>query len=166
MKKLMIIAAFACATMLSRGASVEWSATATSAYNGQKMYLLTEMLTSYASADALEAAAVDVATVTKAGPKYSVATRTADDDAITKTSNFYLAVIDATDKTTVHYVDVTSTMQPYVYAPPESKPGTFSTAFATVATSANTATIGVPEPTSGILMLVGLGALALRRRRA
>ena len=27
-------------------------------------------------------------------------------------------------------------------------------------------TAGVPEPTSGILMLVGLGALALRRRRA
>ena len=29
-----------------------------------------------------------------------------------------------------------------------------------------TPTSGVPEPTSGLLMLVGLGALALRRRRA
>ena len=32
--------------------------------------------------------------------------------------------------------------------------------------AANWHAMGVPEPTSGLLMLVGLGALALRRRRA
>ena len=32
--------------------------------------------------------------------------------------------------------------------------------------SSNWHSVGVPEPTSGLLMLVGLGALALRRRRA
>ena len=166
MKKLMIIAAITCATMVSQAAAVDWAATASATYNGQTMYLLTSIAETYASEAALAATAVDSAKVTKSGPKYAVATRTAESDAITAASSFYLAVIDASDATKIHYVDVTSTMQSYVYAPPDSSPGNFSMAFATVANSATTASIAAPEPTSGILMLVGLGALALRRRRA
>ena len=171
MKKLMIIAAVVCATTFVRAASVDWQATATSAYNGQTMYLLTSIASTYESEAALAAAAVGSGVVAKVGPNYKVSKSTASNDAITKTSNFYLAVVDASDATKIHYLDVTSSMQPYVYAPPDSSPGNFSTTFATVANSTTTATIGgstpvLPEPTSGLLMLVGLGALALRRRRA
>ena len=43
----------------------------------------------------------------------------------------------------------------------------YSFAFGSQATNANTwQAIAVPEPTSGLLMLVGLAGLALRRRRA
>jgi hypothetical protein len=38
--------------------------------------------------------------------------------------------------------------------------------FSTFSAAATPPTPDVPEPTSGLLMLVGLGALALRRRRA
>ena len=162
MKKLIIIAVIACAAVVSQAAAVKWTATATSAYNGQTMYLLTSIAASYADVDALEAAAVDSAQVTKSGPKYAVATRTAENDKITSSSSFYLAVLDGT---TLHYMDVTDSMKNYVYAPPDSSPGNFSTAFATVATSTSTVAVGVPEPTSGLLMLLGIAGLALRRRR-
>ena len=171
MKKLVIIAAVACATLVSQAAAVKWQATATSAYNGQTMYLLTSIADSYASVDALAAAAVDSAEVTKVGPQYKVSIRTAEDDAITSSSSFYLAVLDATDGKTLHYMDVTDTMKNYVYAPPDSSPGNFSTAFATVANSTTTKTIGgggttdAPEPTSGLLLLVGGAMLALRRKQ-
>ena len=164
MKKIMLAAAIICVAAVSQGAAVKWQATATSAYNGQTMYLLTSIASTYDSVDAFKAAAVDSAVVVKTGPTYKISLRTAEDDAITASANFYLAVLSADEKT-VTYLDVTSSMQPNVYTPPDSAPGTFSVAFATVAGSSTTAAV-VPEPTSGLLMLVGLAGLALRRRRA
>ena len=53
----------------------------------------------------------------------------------------------------------------YVYTPPASSPGEFTFTVDSFATRG--APIGnVPEPTSGLLMLLGMAGLALRRRRA
>ena len=164
MKKIILAAAIVCVAVASQGASVMWTATATSAYNGQTMYLLTAIQSEYASVDAFIASAVDMGTVKKVGATYKVSQRTADNAAITKTSNFYLAVLSE-DQKTVTYLDVTDNMSALVFTPPDSTPGTFSVKFADVAGSATSVAV-VPEPTSGLLMLVGLGALALRRRRA
>ena len=55
-----------------------------------------------------------------------------------------------------------SDISAYDYDAGNPSPGTFA-----ITAVANSGTIaGVPEPTSGLLMLVGLAGLALRRRRA
>ena len=164
MKKIMLAAAIICVAAVSQGASVMWTASATAANNGQTMYLLTSIASSYDSVEAFTDSAVGSVTVKKVGPVYRTDQVTSADDAITKSGNFYLAVLSA-DQKTVTYLDVTEGMKEYVFTPPDSAPGTFSVAFSAVAGSATSVAV-VPEPTSGLLMLVGLGALALRRRRA
>lgn len=165
MKKLVIAMAIIGSAVAAQAASVVWSASAASSYNGQTMYLLTSISAEYATLDAFTSSAVDSAAVAKVGPNYRVSQRTAADESITATSSFYLAVVDSSDATKIHYVDVTDSMKSYVFTPPDSAPGTFSATFASVATSTTTATVA-PEPTSGLLMLLGLAGLALKRKRA
>ena len=164
MKKIILAVAIVCATVMSQAAAVQWQATAVKSYNGQNLYLLTEIASTYDSLAKFEASAVDYGTVSRVAATYKVSQRIADNEAITKTSNFYLAVVDGD---TIHYLDVTSSFQPMVYAPPESSPGTATAAFADVIGSATTAKIGaaVPEPTSGLLLLLGMAGLALKRKR-
>lgn len=170
MKKIIIAVAIACAAAMLQAAQVQWQATATSAYNGQNLYLLTEIASDYVSLENFEASAVGLGKVTKSGPTYKVAQVVSKDDSITKTSNFYLAVVDGD---TIHYLDVTSSFQPMVFAPPESAPGNATAVFANVANSTTTVKIGggpgpepIPEPTSGLLILLGMASLALKRKRA
>ena len=168
MKKIILAVAIVCAAAMSQAASVKWQATAAKTYDGQNLYLLTSIATTYDSLEKFEASAIDFGTVSKVAASYKVSAKLTENEAITKTSNFYLAVVDGN---TIHYLDVTSSLQPLVYAPPESSPGTASIAFADVAGAATTATIGggpepIPEPTSAMLLLLGMAGLALRRRLA
>ena len=99
-----------------------------------------------AMADAIENATLGLSDSTA----YSVYLAIFDTATITDSSKYYLT--DAKDLTT--YTGTTSASLKF---------GSQSTA--SQAAGAWTA-VGVPEPTSGLLMLVGLAGLALRRRRA
>ena len=67
---------------------------------------------------------------------------------------------DGSSYSTTGAMDVSA----YVYTPPASSPGEFG--FTVDAFTTRGAPIGnVPEPTSGLLMLLGMAGLALKRKR-
>lgn len=78
------------------------------------------------------------------------------DDGVDAGNPFAYIVYDASD---------------YVYTPPTSSPGTLDMygsdyGDTEYAESWGSGTVAVPEPTSGLLMLLGLAGLALKRKKA
>jgi hypothetical protein len=177
MKKIMIMLAAVALVAGAQAASVNWQVSGTSVESGYAVYLLVGTVTAdWSSADAIASAAVANGTIAKSGRNY-LASGTATDASIKNTADFYYVVVNA-DKSQ-YAVSGAYAGASYVYdssaTPPESAPAT-SPVF-----NVNEATFkgfgggedpvvppptGVPEPTSGLLMLVGLGTLALRRKRA
>lgn len=153
MKKLLIIAALLVAGVAANAASFKWSAGNIYASNGTDKF--TGEVTLYATG--IEGA-LSTVTATANG---AVSATSFESTAFTSgtTYDFYFVVVDNGKEFTsaiksVQALDV----------------GTASITFGNMATqtqnAANWTTAAVPEPTSGLLMLVGLAGLALRRRRA
>ena len=168
MKKIMIMLGAIAIAVGVQAACVDWKVAGTSASNGYSVYLLTDLASSYADVDALASAAVASGTIAKSGRDYG-ATGTATSAAITADSmkEAYWVIVTSADATSYNYVK--TDMSAMVYDPDnqESSPGTFNSVSAAnmlAGTSANFQS--VPEPTSGLLMLLGMAGLALRRRRA
>ena len=173
MKKLMLLVAVAGLAFAGQAACLDWKYTAAAADVGKTVYVMQgdTPQTSWANIAAIEAAALDSATVAKSGRNY-FAVGTVDAASVTKSSaNIYYVVVSA-DKSTFDVSNV-SDMKGSVYDPAAQESGSganesisSSSTFAATGQSFSGGTPVVPEPTSGILMLVGLGALALRRRKA
>ena len=170
MKKLAIVIAMATLAISVKAASVDWKVNGAAAQENYSVYLLTSLESSYASVDALAAAAVGSATITKSGRNYTTGTVTSADASITKASmeNAYLVIVSSSSASSYNYVKADLSAYTYDVNAQETAPttpfGGFTAAQLAAGTSANFA--AVPEPTSGLLMLLGVAGLALRRRRA
>ena len=101
----------------------------------------------------------------------STASGSATSDTITKDKSYYFVMVDAAGENFKAAGPYAGTSMVYDPSQMESAPDNTDFASSTFASASWTAVGGgstppIPEPTSGILMIVGLGALALRRRKA
>ena len=173
MKKLLVITAFAIGTALTcQAATYSWGMNADaslSSYSGDTIYVLSSAF-EWSDKDTtltdVQSAAVSSASVVSAGRgKYYVpTTKFSDTKDIPTTYNALFVLVDGDGK----YVKWTDTLTGNDAT--DSNPVTLSYTSANLAsfTSAQggaKAFGAVPEPTSGLLMLLGLAGLALKRKR-
>ena len=183
MKKLMIAVLAVAAAIVANAASVDWSMSNGvlapspdgSAQSGRCAYY-TMLIFTDSQADAvssaitagnfasLETMAVSTYQAGKAGSFSGVV------NGLTGSSATLFAVVFDTYGTTEAVADAgyyykTGTITQSTYDPTGSDPATTAVFTSTQMTGTWTAT-AVPEPTSGLMLLLGMAGLALRRRRA
>ena len=172
MKKIIVLAAVAMAALFVQAASLDWKYTTTAADLDKTVYVMLgdTAQANWESIDALAAESVGNAKVTKVGRNGYAATSTVTGSNITKSDASVYYVIVSKDNSSY---DVTSVadMTASVYDPgnQETSPGlndSLSSSNITVSGKSFGGGGDVPEPTSGLLLLVGGAMLALRRRRA
>ena len=171
MKKLMTLAVALGAVIAANAASVDWQISGTAATVNYKIYLVGAISESWTSvADLAADAAVygttgTFGTITQNGRVYSAGPYSASIDSISKTSaDIYFVIVSGDDA--AGYTYVKADLSALVYEGVETPPGKYqTTAGAILAGTAGTFG-AVPEPTSAMLVLLGVAGLALKRKRA
>ena len=169
MKKVTLMIGIAVLAMGVQAASVDWQVTGTAATVNYNVYLLASIADSYESVADIANAALISGTIEKNGRNY-IAGGTAASEAITKDSmkEVYWVIVDGSGAPT-SYNYVKTYMSAFVYDPnnQESSPGSFNSITAANMLAGSSGSFGaVPEPTSGLLVLLGMAGLALKRKRA
>lgn len=174
MKKLFVFFALALACVGANAACVDWAVKGSVDTVGYQVYLVGVLSDTWTSvADIAADAAVfgsqgTSGTIVKAGRAYAT-NGTIASDSVTKTSgDVYFVIVTGDDATSYTYVKVD--LSGLAYEGSDSSPGSYDTTvdalLAGMSKSFSGGSGGVPEPTSGLLLLVGGAMLALRRRRA
>ena len=173
MKKLIILTIAAVAAVAVNAASFDWKLQTGADYSGMNVYALTG--TSAATVlSACQSTDSDKWASTFSGFSSSKATGTnaragasGSTDGIAANDNLVFVIVDGAvaDGSKFWVVNDYAIPSSYVYEPPAS--GTIATVTLSTQGTAGSGTFtAVPEPTSGLLLLLGMAGLALKRKRA
>ena len=182
MKKLVFMLAAAVAVVSVQAASVNWTCTNVKDGSGNPIsgvaYFINAATLSQSDFKALNgAAAFNTAlsgmynyTPATAG-KYTIASTEAVENsalglADATAYNVYLAVFDTTTITDSSKYYLTDVLELTTFSGTNTQQIKFGSQSTASQAAGAWTSVNVPEPTSGLLMLVGLAGLALRRRRA
>jgi hypothetical protein len=186
MKKIMIACAAVAMAAVAQAASIDWNVSQNwTLADGDKAALGTTIyLIDAAYADSLAAAIgkdgtiaagtqglLGSATTSNARGKVDLTTTTHDGLTAGKSYDFAVLIVDKTDANQMYYaISQASSQNAYTVGKDEALSISFTSTTingtGAISYANGTAWQAVPEPTSGLLMLVGLAGLALRRRRA
>lgn len=165
MKKLLIIAGVMALCVTAKAASFTWSFSSGTTYAGYKVYLANSA--TYATVAALQSdlfgGSGNTSTLV-ASSRSATASGTVSGLTATTAYDFYYVVVNADE--TSYWV---TSKQTVTTNAEDAGAASVSIAAATgtaLLSGAPTGSFAVPEPTSGLLMLLGVAGLALRRRRA
>ena len=187
MKKLMIAAAIVCAAVVTQAASIDWSMTGknkvkaqdgTTGWNNQTIYLVLD-----SQKDAIIAAlnaGNDFTSLTldnnKTGSTAMLSQKTATSDALVARSaggdqyNYMLLMVDTTSDAGKTWYRFSGAETDYAYSAGEDDPILIQFVgadFQSVSwTQASGGPSPIPEPTSAMLLLLGVAGLALKRKQA
>ena len=174
MKRLILMAVVAISAGFANAASFNWKLTTGSDYLGMNVYAVsgstaTSILAACQSTDSAKWTDVfsgfTSATVAGTGSRANAAGAS---DGIAANDTLVFVIVDGAVANGSKYwvVNDYSIPDTYVYEPPNTPSATATIALSTQGTAGSGTFTAVPEPTSGLLMLLGVAGLALRRRRA
>ncbi len=173
MKKLFILMTVAALAFVGQAMQLDWQYTGVSTDVGKTVYVMlgAAAQTEWESLSAVQEAAVSSGTVAKSGRSNYWGTGSFSSDNINKTTaNVYYVIVSA-DKSTFDVTSVAN-MAGSVYDPNNQESSTgANTALSSASITSSGNSFGgggggdIPEPTSGLLLLVGAGMLALRRKQ-
>ena len=173
MKKIMVLAVAAVAACVANASSVKWKFASANTYAGYDVYLVAALadggfkdvadVQSHALGSSGNTGAI-TAGRTSATASGTVGGLTAAEG---DTVNFYYVIVNPNDTSNAGYWTMASSATAYETSAThtDSSIGSSAANALLATTPTKWATGGVPEPTSGLLLLVGGAMLALRRKQ-